>query len=577
MNVEVIKSIVMNISLLVILAQILARMNLVRRCIVREKHEAKEVIVLILIFGAFSIFSTYIGYGVNGAIANTRILGVMAGGIIGGPAVGIGAAIIGGIHRYLIDIGGFAAAACTISTIAGGAISAVVGKYVKKNKYRGWDLFLFTFAAEFLQMGIILVFAKPYEQAVELVNIIAIPMTFLNPMGMVLFTGVFKHMLQEIEYEVGHKMGLIFEISKKSLPFLQSGVYNEEICSKIGDVILEYSKDLSIIFTDKENTICVKGKRLKGLEGNRALPEMAKKVLDRREVCIEEYAPAGDILHKTLEKNVAIGAPLMKYGMPIGCLIIFVNKFRVSYHSDVLLTEGLSRLFSVEFELEEAEKQQVLLQKAEFKALQSQINPHFIFNCLNTISSFCREKPDKARELLIALSTYFRNSIETKDGVVSIYDEIDYVKAYLQLEKARFDERLNITFDIPENMECRIPCLILQPIVENAVKHGAMKKRHGEVNILIREEADSVNIAVMDNGFGIPECVVEGLKHNTAENGRIGLINVQKRLRYVYGEENGLDIETSGNGTTVNFRLPQNISRRMEMSRLKSGETEMGL
>ncbi|WP_333651806.1 LytS/YhcK type 5TM receptor domain-containing protein [Lacrimispora sp.] len=565
MNVEVMKSIVLNIGLLVILAQILARMGLVKRCIARERHEAKEVIILILIFGSFSIFSTYIGYGIKGAIANTRIIGVMAGGVIGGPVVGIGAAVIGSIHRYMIDIGGFASFACTVSTLAGGLISAAVGKYVKKNKYRSLDLFIITFAAELLQMGIILAFAKPYEEAVALVRIIAVPMTFLNAMGMVLFAGVFKHMLEEIEYEVGHKMGLIFEISKKCLPFLQSGVYNEEICGKIGDIMLEYSKDLSVIFTDKKNIICTKGKILNSLNSSRALPDLAGEILSGEQVCIAEDAPIGDILHKTLEKNVAIGAPLMKYGKPIGCLIIFANKLRVSYHSDVQLVEGLSKLFSMEFELEEMEKQQVLLQKAEFKALQSQINPHFIFNCLNTISSFCREKPDKARELLIALATYFRNSIETKDGVVSIYDEIDYVIAYLQLEKARFDERLDITLDIPENLECKIPCLILQPIVENAVKHGAMKKKHGEVKIIIREESEGIKISVMDNGFGIPEHVVNGLKCNTSDGRRIGLINVEKRLRYVYGEKNGLDIVTSENGSIVNIRLPKGISGVLEM------------
>lgn len=565
MNVEVMKSIVLNIGLLVILAQILARMGLVKRCISRERHKAKEVIILILIFGFFSIFSTYTGYGIKGAIANTRIIGVMAGGVIGGPVVGIGAAVIGSIHRYMIDVGGFASLACTVSTLAGGLISAAAGKYVKKNKYRSWDLFIITFAAELLQMGIILVFAKPYEEAVALVKIIAVPMTFLNAMGMVLFAGVFKHMLEEIEYEVGHKMGLIFKISKKCLPLLQSGIYDEEICSKIGDVMLEYSKDLSVIFTDDKNIICTKGKILNSLENCRTLPDLAKEVLSGEQVCITEHAPIGDILHKTLEKNVAIGAPLMKYGKPIGCLIIFANKLRVSYHSDVQLVEGLSKLFSMEFELEEMEKQQVLLQKAEFKALQSQINPHFIFNCLNTISSFCREKPDKARGLLIALATYFRNSIETKDGVVSIYDEIDYVIAYLQLEKARFDERLDIILDIPDNLECKIPCLILQPIVENAVKHGAMKKKHGEVKIIIREETEGIKISVMDNGFGIPEHVVAGLKCNTSDSRRIGLINVEKRLRYVYGEENGLDIETSEKGSIVNIHLPKGISRVLEM------------
>ncbi|WP_313130721.1 LytS/YhcK type 5TM receptor domain-containing protein [Anaerocolumna sp.] len=565
---EVIKSIVLNIGLLVILAQILARVKLVKKYIVREKHKTKEYVILIAIFGTISVISTYTGYGVNGAIANTRVIGVMAGGFIGGPIVGIGTAIIGSFHRYIIDMNGFTAVACAISTLAEGAISAVTAKYVKKNKYESLDLFAITFVAELLQMLIILIFAKPYQDAVALVRVIAIPMVIFNSLGMVLFVGVFNHIFKEMEYEVGTKVNLIFEISKKCLPLLQSGIYNKENCSKISDVILEYSRDLAVIFTDKENIICVKGKALNCIGLNRFLPGLANEVLTKKKVCIAEQVSEDDVLYKSLEKMVAIGAPLMKYGQPFGCLIIFANKFKISYHSEVQFAEGLSKLLSVQFELAEMEKQQALLQKAEYKALQTQINPHFIFNSLNTISAFCREKPDKARELLIALATYFRNSIQTKDGFVSIYDEMDYVMAYLQLEKARFDERLNIIIDMPENIDCKMPCLILQPIVENAIKHGAMKKKQGEVKIIIKEEKKAIKISVMDNGFGMPQNVVHGLKYNTIDNGRIGLINVQKRLCYIYGENNGLDIDTSDKGTIVNISIPKDISNKLKLNRM---------
>lgn len=563
---EIIKSIVLNIGFLVILAQILARVKLIKKYIVREKHKTREYIILIVLFGSISVISTYTGYGVNGAIANTRVIGVMAGGFIGGPIVGIGAAIIGSIHRYAFDINGFAAVSCAISTLVEGFISAITAKQVKENKYRSSDLFVITFIAELVQMIIILIFAKPYQEAATLVSVIAVPMVLFNPLGMVLFVGVFNHMFKEIEYEVGSKVGLVFEISKKCLPLLQSGIYNKENCSKISDVILEYSKELAVIFTDKENIICVKGKKLNCIGLNRYLPSLADEVLIKKKVCIAEQAPIDDVLYKPLEKMVAIGAPLMNHGQPFGCIIIFTNKFKISYHSEVQFAEGLSKLFSVQFELAEMENQQALLQKAEFKALQSQINPHFIFNSLNTISAFCREKPDKARELLIALATYFRNSIQTKDGFVSIYDEMDYVMAYLQLEKARFDERLNIIIDMPDNIDCKMPCLILQPIVENAIKHGAMKKKQGEVKIVISEKEEFIKITVMDNGFGIPQNVIHGLKYNTLDNGRIGLLNVQKRLCYLYGENNGLDIQTSTDGTIVNISIPKAISNKLDLN-----------
>ena len=151
------------------------------------------------------------------------------------------------------------------------------------------------------------------------------------------------------------------------------------------------------------------------------------------------------------------------------------------------------------------------MQKAEFNALQSQINPHFIFNSLNTISAFCREKPNKARELLIDLASYFRSSIQNKDGLVDIYSEMDYVRAYLQLEKARFEERLDLEIQVPENLNYKMPCLILQPIVENAVIHGAMKRKKGVVKIIVKEEKKNLKISIMDNGLGMPKEIIKTL------------------------------------------------------------------
>lgn len=557
-KVEILKSIILNIGLLVVLAQILARIRLVKKYIVRDNHTLKDNIALIIIFGMISVISTYTGYGVRGAIANTRVIGVMAGGFIGGPIVGIGAGIIGGVHRFLIDMDGFASVSCTISTILEGILSAATSKYIKKNKYKGADIFVVTFLAEILQMIIILIFAKPYSDAIKLVQDIAIPMVVLNPLGMVLFVSVFNFIFKEKEYEIGKKVSLAFDITKQCLPLLRTGLYNKENCEKTGNIILEYSKDLAVLFTDHKEIISISGKKLNSYIKDLDLPGVAKQVFEEKQVCIAETAEYGDPLHKALEKMVAIGAPLSMNGKVFGCMIIFTHKLKISINSDIQFADGLSKLFSVQYELSENEKQKELLEKAEFHALQSQINPHFIFNSLNTISAFCREKPDKARELLIALATYFRNSIQTQDGFVSIYDEMEYVEAYLQLEKARFDDRLLLTIELPNNLKCKMPCLILQPIVENAVKHGAMKRKQGIVQIIVEEEDKYIKISVCDNGLGMPQQIIDGLKNNTLASSKIGLSNVQRRLCYLYGAENGLDIHSSPNGTIINIYIPNN-------------------
>lgn len=552
---EVFINLLLNVGLLIVIAHILARLKPVKGFIVRDKHTYKDYIVMILIFSMISILSNYTGYGVNGAIANTRVIGVMAGGFIGGPIVAFGTAIIASFHRYSMDINGFATLACTISTLVGGLIAAVSSKKIKLNKYNEVHLFVITFIAESLQMLIILLIAKPFSDAVSLVSAIIVPMTIINPFGMVLFVGVFTNIAIEEEHEIGRKISLTFDITKKCLPLLQTGLFDEENCKIIGDIILEFSKDLAVIFTDTEKIVSVSGQLDVPYKEDQSLPELVQEVIMENRIIVAEDSKAGDLLFDSLKKMSAIGAPLIKNNQVFGCMIIFIPDYKISYHSEIQFADGLSKLLSTQYELSDMEKQRELLQKAEFHALQSQINPHFIFNALNTISSFVREKPEKARELLIALATYFRNSIQTEDVFVSIYDEMDYVDAYLQLVKARFEDRLKVEIDIPKNLECTMPCLILQPIVENAVMHGAIKRKQGIVSIAAKDIENSVKITIRDNGLGIPDDIVNGLKNDTLEGDKIGLSNVHKRLCYTYGKDNGLHIESSPQGTTINIYI----------------------
>lgn len=556
MNVDIIRSIILNVGLLILVAQILARFNKIKEYIVLEKHTIKQQVFMIIIFSSISILSTHMGYGVNGSLANTRVIGVMAGGFIGGPIVGIGTSIISGIHRYLIDINGFTAIACCISTILEGIIASIFSSYIKKNKYREFDLYFVTFIAEIIQMVVILIIAKPFEDAVNLVNRIAFPMVFINSLGLVLFIGVFKHIFIEHEYELGKKVSLAFDITKKCLPVISTGIYNEESCKKISKIILEFSKELGLVFTDTEKIIYKEGKF--SIDNKIDLPNIAVKVIEDKKVCLEKETKEEDVFYKVLDKMIAIGAPLMKNGQVFGCFIIFINKYKLSIESEIQFVEGLSSFISIQYELAEVEKQRELMQKAEFNALQSQINPHFIFNSLNTISAFCREKPEKARTLLIDLATYFRNSIQNKEGLVDIYEEMDYVNAYLQLEKARFGEKLAVDIEIQDNLKCRVPCLILQPIVENAVVHGAMKRKRGLVKIIVKEDNKNLKISVIDNGFGISEDIVNKLKSNISNEENIGLINVQRRLCYLYGNDYGLNVLTSNHGTEININIPFN-------------------
>ena len=214
--------------------------------------------------------------------------------------------------------------------------------------------------------------------------------------------------------------------------------------------------------------------------------------------------------------------------------------------------------------LEQVKTEQIRLRKAEFELLQSQINPHFLFNSLNTISYFCREKPEKARELLLALSSYFRSMLEDTDYMVTLDTELEHVKAYTMLEEARFEKRLSIEINAdPETLRSCVPNLILQPIVENAVHHGAMQREKGvgKVMVNVKREERSTRIDVIDNGPGMDYRIVQSLYGGEkVEHTGIGMMNVQQRLISLYGKSYGLQIVTSEEGTDVRMNIPDSAA-----------------
>ena len=187
-------SLVINISLLVLIATFLTKLTFVKQLLSEERtSEMADQIILAFIFGCFCIFSTCTGVKVNGAIQNTRVLGVLAAGLLGGPVVGMGAALIGAAHRFLYDPFGFTSLACTISTLFEGVLGSVIWVIFKKHgrKQNPLSLFLITAVAECFQMIFILLIAKPFPAAVHLVRVIAIPMIGINSLGMILFFSIF--------------------------------------------------------------------------------------------------------------------------------------------------------------------------------------------------------------------------------------------------------------------------------------------------------------------------------------------------------------------------------------------------
>jgi two-component system LytT family sensor kinase len=223
----------------------------------------------------------------------------------------------------------------------------------------------------------------------------------------------------------------------------------------------------------------------------------------------------------------------------------------------------VARWFSGQLELAELDASRARLAEAKMKALRAQISPHFVYNSLTTIASFVRTNPERARDLLLDFADFARYSFRTCREFTTLAEELRSIDRYLLLERARFGERLRFTVEIaPEVLPVAVPFLSLQPLVENAIRHGMEATRTTFwVGIVAKDAGAEAAISVEDDGVGMdPErlrAILAGVGVPRAEAG-IGLANVDERMRQVYGDDYGLVIETApGAGMKVSLRVPK--------------------
>ncbi len=262
----------------------------------------------------------------------------------------------------------------------------------------------------------------------------------------------------------------------------------------------------------------------------------------------------------------AVLAPLVVQGKRAGTLIAFYRAVGRPSHSELRVVEEAASLVSAQMELSIVAEQESRLAQAELRALRAQISPHFIYNALAAVAGEIHSRPEDARELLIDFAQFTRYLFRDGRSYVTLGEEIDHVERYLRLEQARFPD-LSIMVDVPDEVRgAVVPAMSIQPLVENAVRHGVERRAgSGRVEILGRVEGPDVELRVRDDGAGIaPERVPAVL---AGAGGGIGVANVDARLRASFGERYALRIESGlGAGTSAVMRVP-NLQGESELLR----------
>lgn len=567
------------VGLIILLAYLLVNVPYFKRVLLsREKWRSK--VQLVIIFALFAVISNFTGIeitqnkiiptnmltslGPNTSIANTRTLVIGVSGMVGGPIVGAAVGLVAGFHRFLQ---GSAASFFYIPTsFLVGSFAGLLGRRMTKHRATFppalWASIVGVLM-EAIQMVLIVCFSSNWTQGVMLVRFIALPMILLNSVGTFIFISILNTTLRQEEQARAVQTHDVLELAAETLPYFREGL-NERSSQKAAQIIQHYTKVSAISITDTHQILAHVGAgsdhHIPELE---VITELSRRVLKTGEMTIAHSRAEVGCSNPDCVLQAAIVIPLFSHQKIVGTLKMYLTDPHDLTHVEEQLAEGLGTIFSSQIELGEAELQSKLLKEAEIRSLQAQVNPHFFFNAINTISALMRRDSEQARTLLLQLSAYFRGNLQGAiQPEIPLAQELAQVEAYLSLEQARFPNRYHVQFEIEPDLASKsVPPYAIQLLVENTIKHAFGNRKDGNcVWVKVWQTGKLLKITVADNGQGIaPErLALLGKKVVSSAKGTgTALENLARRMQSLYGVQGQFDIRNQASGgSIVELSLP---------------------
>ena len=364
--------------------------------------------------------------------------------------------------------------------------------------------------------------------------------------------------------------------ASSTLDYLRHGL-EPEGCRAVCQLLLPETNAMSIAITDHEKVIAYVGEYAEEFPAGMPVRTQATKevlesgrmqtfsLMDPVDADAMGAMDPADRLRMMGFMPAGIVVPLIVKEETIGTLKFYYHNFREADRTQTALARGFGELLSTQLSLYELEHQAQLTAQAEVKALQAQINPHFLFNTLNTIAALTRADPMRARTLLREFATFYRQTLEnSSESLIPLEREMEQTRRYLTFEYARFGEdRIAEQERVEEGCEdVLVPAFLIQPIVENAVRHAMREEGVLHIDIHVTREGDDILIAVADDGVGMTPEEVErltskasGVSHEEKGTG-VALRNVAQRLERQFAPGSGLEVMSrEGEGTVITLHL----------------------
>jgi two-component system, LytTR family, sensor kinase len=351
--------------------------------------------------------------------------------------------------------------------------------------------------------------------------------------------------------EEGQAMRAALHAATATLPHLRRGL-SQSTAARAAPHLRALTQSTALAIADLETLLAVDGpSAMRSLAGSPVGALFEAGSDDRVHVDPSIEIPE-------LHLGAAVVAPLVVRGERVGLLAAFYARGRRIRPEDTRVVGDAAELVAAQLELAAVEEQEERLARAELRALRAQISPHFVYNALAAVAGYIHSRPDEARELLTDFADFTRYAFRRERPYVTLADELHYVEKYLNLERARFGERLRVRLEVaPEILPAVVPVLSLQPLVENAVRHGIEDSGSSVlIEILGQDLGADALIRVRDDGAGMSAEAAQAAL--TGRSNGIGLQNVHRRLESSYGQGYGLTIDSAeGEGTEVRLTVPK--------------------
>jgi two-component system, LytTR family, sensor histidine kinase LytS len=565
------------IGLLLVLAFIMTRLRAFRYLLDRNRN-ISTVIYSTILFGLFAIIGTEAGIMVRSSIivphglvtrlmANEMLVGpslvaIVIAGLFGGPIVGTVSGLISGL--FILYLGGDNVVANVCIHPLTGILSGWTARFFSQERVISSQKALFIgMFAPVLHMALLLIFTANPQETILLVDRIGLPLVVTNSVAIAIFTAMIRVVILEQEQTAAMETQRALKIAEQALPHLRKG-WETGTADKIAELLYVELKITAVAVTDNRQLLAYIGAGANHhVKGQPIRTPLCKLALETGQMQVTMNKTDIQCDHDNCPIHAIIVVPLRQSGEIVGLVNLCFARAQQLRPVELNLALGLGKLMSNQLDVVAAEQMKELTRNVKLRTLQAQIQPHFLFNTLQMITTLIRVNPPMARHVTIALGHFMRMNLRTSDhALIPLRQEIDHLEAYLEIVKVRFLDRFRIICIVPPVLKpAVIPPFTLQPLVENSIKHGFDGLRDGgEICIKITQDNLLIHVEITDNGCGIPENIVHKIGKGQVESrtgAGIGLFNLNQRLVGLLGNDTALRFQNSEiGGCIVSFQIP---------------------